>query len=96
MRGRDPGQGHCPAGKHQVDTNLPILLKGIKVVEELLEGLILCPLSTAHLGVSPTTVHPSQVIYGHHTIPSLVQLGEGSCNDSFPSRGQGWLKEGDK
>lgn len=41
-----------------------------------MEDLILCPLST---------VHPS---CGHHTIPSLVQLGRGSYNDSFLSLGK--------
>lgn len=52
-----------------------------------MEGLILRPLSTAHLGVSVARVYPSQVVHGHHTIPCLVQLGKGSCNDGFSGLG---------
>lgn len=56
-----------------------------------MKGLILCPLSTAHLGVSAARVHPSQVVHSHHTIPCLVQLGKGGCNDSFSGLGHGGL-----
>lgn len=79
-------------GRHQVDTYLPVLLNCVKVVEELAKGLILRPLSTAYLGVSPATVHPSQVLHGHHAIPSPVQLGKGSSNDSFSGLRHGGLK----
>jgi hypothetical protein len=59
-------------------THLPILVRGVKGVQETVEGLLLCPLSTPNLGVGMATVHPTEVIHSHHTIPTAVQLCEGS------------------
>lgn len=75
-------------------THLPILLGGVKVVQEAAEHLLLGPLPAPHLGVSAATVNPLEVIHGHHAVPISVQLGERSCNDFFPGLGHGGLGRG--
>lgn len=75
-----------------VGTHLPVLLGGVEVVQEAAEHLLLGPLPTLYLGVGAATVHPPEVIHGHHTIPAAVQLGKCSCNDRLPGLGHGGLE----
>lgn len=78
-----------------MDTYLPILLRRVKVVQEAVEHLFLCPLPTAHLGVCSAAVHTPEVVHGHHTVPTSVQLGKCGCNDRLPGLGHGGLEWGE-
>ena len=92
------GQTGCQGGPQAwaegvgyLRTHLPVLLGGVKVVQEAAEHLLLRPLPAPHPGVSAAAVHSPEVIHSHHAIPAAVQLGERGCDDCLPDLGHGGL-----
>lgn len=72
-------------------THLPVLLRGVEVVQEVAEHLLFSPLPASHLWVSAAAVYPPEIVHGHHAITTAVQLGERSCNYCLPGLGHGGL-----
>lgn len=72
-------------------THLPVLLGGVKVVQEVAEHLLFSPLPAPHLWVSAAAVYSPEIVHSHHAITTVVQLGKRSCDDRLPGLGHGGL-----